>query len=50
MVLLSSAIIHNEIVNTLNEYFATVFVTEDTMYMPSLGSVCLGNFLAEVTI
>ena len=50
MVLLSSVIIHSEMANTLNKYFATVFVTEGTINMPSLGGIYLGNFLAEITI
>ena len=29
--------------NILNDYFATVFVTEDTTKMPSLGDVCSGK-------
>ena len=36
--------------NILNDYFATVFVTEDTTNMPSLGDVCSGNCLTEITI
>ena len=40
----------SEMANILNDYFATVFITEDTTNMPSLGDVCSGNCLAEITI
>ena len=35
----------SEMASMLNDYFATVFVTEDTTNMPSLGDVCSGNCL-----
>ena len=40
----------SEMANILNDCFATVFVTEDTTNMPSLGDVCSGNCLTEITI
>ena len=40
----------SEMANILNDYFATVFVTEDTTNMPSLGGICLGNCLTEIII
>ena len=49
----SSLIITNydsEMANILNDYFVTVFVTEYTMNMPSLGDICSGNCLAEIII
>ena len=39
-----------EMANFLNDYFAAVFVTEDNTNMPSLGDVCWGNCLTEITI
>ena len=39
MVLLYSS----EMANILNDYFATVFVTEDTTNMPSFGNISFGN-------
>ena len=38
----------SEMANILNDYFATVFVTENTTNVASLGVICSGNCLTEV--
>ena len=40
----------SEMVSILNDYFETVFLTEDTTNMPSLGDICSGNCLTEIII
>ena len=37
-------------VSILNDYFETVFLTEDTTNMPSLGDIHSGNCLTEIII